>query len=239
MGRSAHDRGPHRARGSPEHAGAGGGDQHGALPVDSHVRQEPALRRCQGARLRAGPRCGGARGGARSTRGRGQEHRGRGQEHPAAGGGQERRRVVLGASRGGVRSIPGAGPRRLQVEARSSLAAGPGPPYRSAEGIVGRALHADLVKPRPLRPSCRLRRRLRRCHHPRGSGRAQVRGFLHQVRAMRVRGPLGRENCCSGGASFARRWAEGQGGPARREAGQERGTEVGHSRPAGGGHFII
>uniref|UniRef100_A0A452QRZ2 AIF family member 3 n=1 Tax=Ursus americanus TaxID=9643 RepID=A0A452QRZ2_URSAM len=30
--------------GGPEHAGAGGGDQHRALPVDSHVRQEPALR---------------------------------------------------------------------------------------------------------------------------------------------------------------------------------------------------
>ncbi|XP_019833404.2 apoptosis-inducing factor 3 isoform X4 [Bos indicus] len=37
------------ARGGPEHAGAGGGDQHGAVPVDRHVRQEPALRRYQGA----------------------------------------------------------------------------------------------------------------------------------------------------------------------------------------------
>uniref|UniRef100_A0A8I3Q1E7 Leucine zipper like post translational regulator 1 n=2 Tax=Canis lupus familiaris TaxID=9615 RepID=A0A8I3Q1E7_CANLF len=32
------------AGGGPEHAGAGGGDQHRALPVDCHVRQEPALR---------------------------------------------------------------------------------------------------------------------------------------------------------------------------------------------------
>lgn len=84
-------------------------------------------------------------------------------------------------------SIPGAGPRRLLEEARSSPAAGPDHPYRSSGCIVGRELHADLVKPRPLRSSRRLWRRLRRRHHPRGSGRAQVRGFLHQVRAAGMR----------------------------------------------------
>ena len=156
-----------------------------------------------GVRSILGARLGASWGGARSipgagpgaSRGGAGNISGRGEEYPG----------------GGARSIPGAGPRRLQVEARSSLAAGPGPPYRSPGGIVGRALHADLVKPRPLRPSCRLRRRLRRRHYPRGSGRAQVRGFLHQVRATGVRGALGREKRSSKGGQLG-------GGPARRGA---------------------
>lgn len=164
---------------------------------------------------------GGARasgGGAMSIQGRGHEHQG----------------VVLGTSRGGVRSILGRGQEQPRGGARRAPGAGLGasrgrdhggcrwkpgarwrrdqdPPYRSAGGIVGRALHADLVKPRPLRPSCRLRRRLRRRHYPRGSGRAQVRGFLHQVRATGVRGALGREKRSSKGGQLG-------GGPARRGA---------------------
>lgn len=107
-----------------------------------------------GPRTRAGPRCGRVRRRGLDVRAGLEASRGRGHDG---------RRWKQGTPCG-----------RGQDPPKRTAGAGPG-----VQGRVGRALGADPVKPSPFLPARRVRRRLRRRHYPGGSGRAEVRGFLH------------------------------------------------------------
>lgn len=169
---------------------------------------------CQGARLRAGPVWRSA-GRGQEHPGRGQEAPGRGQEHPAAGGGQERRRVVLGASRGGVRSIPGRDHGGCRWKPGARWRRGQDPLTGPGRGHRGEGLHADLVKPRP--PPVLQVTTASTMSSSKGIWTSSSSWLYTQVRAMRVRGAtwpgellLWRSQLLPGGGP------RGKGGPARR-----------------------
>lgn len=167
-----------------------------------------------GARSIPGAVLGASGRGHEHLRGRGQEHpRGRGQEHPgggttaAAGGSQE-------LASGGTRS-----PLQIRrVHRGKGTARGPG----------------EATSPPPVP---QVMEKASTTSSSKGIWTSSSSWLFtpSESRGDEKQGALGREKRCSGGASFAGWWAEGQGGPARR---QERSTEVRHNRPAGGGHFI-